>query len=181
MSASAAPRGQALIAALREARIEFVVALPDLVTSDGLLWPLSRDPGFQLVRVCKEDEGVAICAGLAFAGRRAVLLIQQTGLLDSVNALRAVGVEYEQPVAMIVGLQGKEPGIPPTRSAKLSVRIVEPILDAMGVAHVLVETRADEALVAPALDTAYATSRPVCVLLGASPTAPGTISPETTP
>jgi hypothetical protein len=59
--------------------------------------------------------------------------------------------------------------------------IVEPILDAMGVAHVLVETRADEALVAPALDTAYATSRPVCVLLGASPTAPGTISPETTP
>jgi sulfopyruvate decarboxylase subunit beta len=181
MTASAAPRGQALIAALREARIEFVVALPDLVTSDGLLWPLSRDPGFQLVRVCKEDEGVAICAGLAFAGRRAVLLIQQTGLLDSVNALRAVGVEYEQPVAMIVGLQGKEPGIPPTRSAKLSVRIVEPILDAMGVAHVLVETRADEALVAPALDTAYATSRPVCVLLGASPTAPGTISPETTP
>jgi sulfopyruvate decarboxylase subunit beta len=181
MTASAAPRGQALIAALREARIEFVVALPDIVTSDGLLWPLSRDPEFHLVRVCKEDEGVAICAGLAFAGRRAVLLIQQTGLLDSVNALRAVGVEYEQPVAMIVGLQGKEPGIPPTRSAKLSVRIVEPILDAMGVAHVLVETRADEALVAPALDTAYATSRPVCVLLGASPTAPGTISPETTP
>jgi sulfopyruvate decarboxylase subunit beta len=181
MTASAAPRGQALIAALREARIEFVVALPDLVTSDGLLWPLSRDPGFQLVRVCKEDEGVAICAGLAFAGRRAVLLIQQTGLLDSVNALRAVGVEYEQPVAMIVGLQGKEPGIPPTRSAKLSVRIVEPILDAMGVAHVLVETRADEALVAPALDTAYATSRPVCVLLGASPTAPETMSPEVLP
>jgi sulfopyruvate decarboxylase subunit beta len=106
MSAPAAPRGQALIAALREARIEFDVALPDIVTSDGLLWPLSRDPGFQLVRVCKEDEGVAICAGLAFAGRRAVLLIQQTGLLDSVNALRAVGVEYEQPVAMIVGLQG---------------------------------------------------------------------------
>ena len=181
MSAPAAPRGQALIAALREARIEFVVALPDIVTSDGLLWPLSRDPGFQLVRVCKEDEGVAICAGLAFAGRRAVLLIQQTGLLDSVNALRAVGVEYEQPVAMIVGLQGKEPGIPPTRSAKLSVRIVEPILDAMGVAHVLVETRADEALVAPALDTAYATSRPVCVLLGASPMPPEAISPETTP
>ncbi len=181
MSAPAAPRGHALIAALREARIEFVVALPDIVTSDGLLWPLSRDPGFQLVRVCKEDEGVAICAGLAFAGRRAVLLIQQTGLLDSVNALRAVGVEYGQPVAMIVGLQGKEPGVPPARSAKLSVRIVEPILDAMGVAHVLVETRADEALVAPALDAAYATSRPVCVLLGASPTAPETMSPEVLP
>jgi hypothetical protein len=77
---------------------------------------------------------------------------------------------------MIVGLQGKEPGIPPARSGKLSVRIVEPILDAMGVAHVLVETRADEALVAPALAAAYAASRPVCVLLGASPT-----PPESTP
>jgi sulfopyruvate decarboxylase subunit alpha len=162
-------RGPEIVAALKRAGVEFVVALPDIVTSDALLWPLARDPEIRLVRVCKEDEGIGICAGLAFAGRRAVLLIQQTGLLDSINALRAVGVEYGQPIALLVGLQGKEPGVTPSRSGKFAVRIVEPILDAIGVAHVLVEARADEARVAPAIERAYARSEPVCVLIGAPP------------
>lgn len=164
-------RGSEIVAALKRARVEFVVALPDIVTSDALLWPLSRDPDIRLVRVCKEDEGIGICTGLAFAGRRAVLLMQQTGLLDSVNALRAVGVEYEQPIVMLVGLQGKEPGVPPARSAKFAVKIVPPILDAMGVAHIAVETPDDEALVQPAIERAYAASAPICILIGAPPEA----------
>ncbi|MBL0932871.1 MAG: decarboxylase, partial [Alphaproteobacteria bacterium] len=105
-----APRGSAILAALKTAGIEFVVALPDIVTSDGLLWPLARQNDIRLVRICKEDEGIGICAGLGFAGKRSILMMQQTGLMDSVNALRAVGVEYEQPIAMLVGLQGQEPG-----------------------------------------------------------------------
>lgn len=168
----AAPQGERIIATLKAARVEFVVALPDIVTSDGLLWPLSRDPDVRLVRICKEDEGIAICTGLAFAGRRSVLLMQQTGLLDSINALRAVGVEYEQPVVMLVGLQGKEPGIAPVDSAKVSVRIVVPILDAMGVAHHMIENDGDEAAIGPAIESAYGLSRPVCLLIGQPPDAP---------
>lgn len=169
----AAPQGERIIAALKKARVEFVVALPDIVTSDGLLWPLSRDPDIRLVRICKEDEGIAICTGLAFAGRRSVLMMQQTGLLDSINALRAVGVEYEQPVVMLVGLQGKEPGVASVDSAKVSVRIVVPILDAMGVAHHVIEDDGDEAAVGPAIETAYGRSRPVCLLIGRPPATPG--------
>jgi len=162
-------RGKAIIAALKRAGVEFVVALPDIVTSDGLLWPLSRDPDIKLVRVCKEDEGIGICAGLAFANRRAVLLIQQTGLLDSINALRAVGVEYEQPIVLLVGMQGKEPGIDPAVSKKISVRIVPPILDTMGVEYRWLEQQADEMQVQPAIERAYAMSYPVCLLIGSSP------------
>ena len=55
-------RGAEILAALKRARVEFVVALPDIVTSDALLWPLARDPQIRLVRVCKEDEGIGICA-----------------------------------------------------------------------------------------------------------------------
>jgi sulfopyruvate decarboxylase subunit beta len=163
--------GSAIVAELKRAGVEFVVALPDIVTSDGLLWPLSRDADVTLVRICKEDEGIAICTGLAFAGRRSVLLIQQTGLLDSINALRAVGVEYEQPVVMLVGLQGKEPGVAPRKSTKVSVNIVEPILDAMGVEHRWIESAGDEAAIGPAVARAYETSRPVCLLIGSPPSA----------
>ena len=44
----------------------------------------------RLIRLCKEDEGIGICAGLSYTDRRAVLLMQSTGLLDSINAVRCV-------------------------------------------------------------------------------------------
>jgi sulfopyruvate decarboxylase subunit alpha len=165
-------RGASIIAALKASGIELVVSVPDITTSEGLLRPIARDPGLRLVRICREDEGVAICTGLAFCGRRALLLIQNTGLMDSLNAIRAVAVEYEQPVCMMVGLQGKEPDLKPQQSAKYGVRIVEPILDIMGIAHHLIESEDDVAGIRPAIDDAYVRSRPVVLLIGRSPAAP---------
>ena len=49
------PSGREIIAAIKAAGVEFVVSVPDIVTSEGLLWPLSSDPELKLVRVCKED------------------------------------------------------------------------------------------------------------------------------
>lgn len=160
------PRGFEIIAALKEAKIAFVAALPDITTSEGLLWPLSRDNELKLVRLAKEDEGVSICAALAVCEKRAVLLMQQTGLLDSINNIRATAVEYRQPVCMIVGLLGKEPDRPAARSERYGVRIIEPILDAMGIDHIAIESSAEVALLAPAIDRAYAASRPLVALLG---------------
>lgn len=164
-------RGDRIIAALKQARVEFVAALPDVTTSDAVLWPISRDPSLRLVRVCKEDEGVAICTGLAFSGRRSVLLMQQTGLLDSINAIRAVAVEYDQPVVMLVGLQGKEPGIEPVASSKFAVKIVTPILDAICLPHLWLENAGDEESIGPAIEVAYAQSKPICLLIGRPPVA----------
>jgi sulfopyruvate decarboxylase subunit alpha len=160
------PSGGAIIAALKQARIEFVAAVPDIVTSAGLLWPLSRDPAFRLVRLCKEDEGVSVCTGLAFANRRAVLLMQQTGFLDSLNSIRAIAVEYGQPICMLIGLLGKEPERLPSASEKYGVRIIEPIMDAMGIDHINIEGPADVAALIPAIEMAYAQSRPLAALIG---------------
>ena len=98
--------GRDILEAIKASGIEIVVSLPDITTSEGLLRPLARDPGLRHVRVCKEDEGIAICAGLSFCGRRGLLMMQSTGMYDSVNAIRAVAVEYGLPICMLVGLQG---------------------------------------------------------------------------
>jgi sulfopyruvate decarboxylase subunit beta len=160
------PRGAHIIAALKVAGVEFVAAVPDIVTSAGLLWPISRDPVLRLIRLCKEDEGISICTGLAFCDRRAVLLMQQTGLMDSLNSIRAIAVEYQQPVCMIVGLLGKEPDRPAAQSEKYGVRIIEPVLDAMGIDRITVDNPEDVAALAPAIDRAYELSRPVVALIG---------------
>ena len=161
--------GASIIREIEASRIEFVVSVPDITTSEGLLRPLAQAAEPRLIRVCKEDEGVGICAGLSYCGRRSLLLIQQTGLLDSINAIRGVAVEYALPICMMVGLLEKEPGVPPRQSKRYGVRIVEPVLEAMGITYHEIEGEADVGKIAPAIDAAYAQMRPVVLLLGQRP------------
>jgi sulfopyruvate decarboxylase TPP-binding subunit len=160
---------EAIKTEIKRAGIRFVVALPDRVTSHYLLKGMLRDPDFRVVQVCKEDEGVSICSGLYAAGQRAVLMMQYTGLLDSVNALRGVAVEGKFPVCMVVGLLGKEPDVAPTQSNKLGVKIIEPILDTLGIEHQLVERDTDTSKIAPAIEKAYSQSSPTAILIGREP------------
>jgi sulfopyruvate decarboxylase subunit alpha len=168
-SSSSAILGADIVSAIKQSGIDTVVALPDIVTSDHLLWPISRDPSLRLIRICKEDEGISICAGLAFAGKRSVLLMQHTGLLDSLNAIRAIAAEYQLPICMIVGLQGMEPDRIPPDSAKLGIRIVEPILDVMNIRHARLGLREDAEQIKEAFDYAYAESRPFVFVVTQSP------------
>jgi sulfopyruvate decarboxylase subunit beta len=158
-----------IIREIKRAGIRFIVALPDRVTSHYLLKSILRDPDFKVVQVCKEDEGISICSGLFSAGHRSLMMMQYTGLLDSVNSLRGVAMEGENPVCMLVGLLGKEPGVAPTQSKKYGVKIIEPILDAMGIAHHWVEESGDTQKIVPAIDKAYADTRPMAVLIGREP------------
>ena len=158
--------GGAIMSALKEAGIQTVVALPDITTSNGLLWPLSRQDELRLVRVCKEDEGISICSALSYCDHRSVMLMQQTGLFDSLNAIRGIAVEYKQPVCMLVGLLGKEAGLPPDENKKYSVRIVQPVLRAMEVDHICLESDEDVPAMVAAINRAYELSRPVVVLFG---------------
>ena len=162
-------RASEIIKEVKRAGIRFVVALPDRVTSEHLLKPMLKDPELRVVQVCKEDEGVSICSGLYSAGHRALLLIQYTGLLDSLNAMRGVAVEGKNPVCFMVGLLGKEPGVPPKESKRYGLRIVEPVLDAMQVEHHLIETSDDLGKIAPAVERAYERTGPVVLLIGREP------------
>ena len=163
--------GATIIEQLQASGIEFVVSVPDITTAAGLLAPLEKMSSPRLIRVCKEDEGIGICAGLAHTGKRALLLIQQTGMLNSINAIRGVAVEYSLPICMMVGLLEKEPDVLPRQSKRYGVRIVEPILDAMGIAYHEIEAEADVAKIKPAIDDAYIQSQPVMLLIGRRPTA----------
>jgi sulfopyruvate decarboxylase subunit alpha len=161
--------GAGIIREIKASGIEFVISVPDITTSEGLLRPLAKLTEPRLIRICKEDVGVAICAGLSFTGKRGLLLIQQTGLLDSINAIRGNAVEYQLPICMMVGLLEKEVGVMPRQSKKYGVRIVEPILEAMGIGYHNIEEEGDVVKIRPAIDQAYADSKPTVILIGQRP------------
>jgi sulfopyruvate decarboxylase subunit alpha len=163
--------GGGIIAAIKASGIEYVLAVPDIVTSKGLLSPIARDNDFKLIRVCKEDECIGIASGLSYSDKRALVLIQYTGFLDSLNAIRGIAVEYKQPICMMVGLLGHDPDVAPRVSPRYGVRIIEPICDDMGIAHHLINDDADVSKIRPAIDKAYRESAPVALLIGRRPSA----------
>lgn len=168
-TAKGALHGGGIIAAIKASGIEYVLSVPDIVTSTGLLAPIALDKELRLIRVCKEDECIGIASGLSYCDKRALILIQHTGLLDSLNAIRGIAVEYKQPICMMVGLLQHDPETTPRSSPRYGVRIVEPILEAMGIAHHLIGVDADVAKIKPAIDKAYANAEPVAFLIGRSP------------
>lgn len=171
-SLDAAPRelhGGGIIAAIKASGVEYVLAVPDIVTSSGLLAPIACDDALRLIRVCKEDECIGIASGLSYADKRALILIQHTGFLDSLNAIRGIAVEYKQPICMMVGLLGHDPEVAPRASPRYGVRIIEPILDDMGIAHHLIGEDADVGKIQPAIEKAYRESEPVAFLIGRRP------------
>jgi sulfopyruvate decarboxylase subunit alpha len=45
--------GASIIREIKASRIEFVVSVPDITTSEGLLRPLAQETDPRLIRVCK--------------------------------------------------------------------------------------------------------------------------------
>ncbi len=164
-------RGAVVINEIKKAGVSHVLSVPDLHTSKGLLHPIAIDPDFQHIRVCKEDECLGIAAGLTYGNLRSLMLVQYTGFLYAMNAIRGVAIEQKLPVCMMIGLLGKEPGVLPTESRRFGLRIIEPILDVLGIPHTCIETDADAPRISTAIEEAWRTSRPTAILIGGRPEA----------
>ena len=161
--------GAPIIQAVKDAGVTYVLSVPDLHTAQGLLTPIRTDKDLTLIRTCKEDETFGIAAGLTYGDKRALILIQYTGFLYAMNAIRAMACEHKLPMCMMIGLLGKEPGVAPQQSKRFGLRIIEPILDIMGIERHYIDADADTAKIAPAIRKAYETSQPVAMLIGRRP------------
>jgi sulfopyruvate decarboxylase TPP-binding subunit len=164
--------GAKIIAAIKEAGVCTVLSVPDLHTSHGLLRPIADDPDLRLIRVCKEDECLGISAGLSYGDKRALILIQYTGFLYAMNAIRAVAVEHKMPICLMVGLLNNKPGESPSTSKRAGLRAIQPILDLFGIPQDLIDTDADVPRIAPAIRDAYERSHPTALLIGRRPVHP---------
>ncbi len=161
--------GAAILRAVKDAGVEYVLSVPDLHTSEGVLKRVVGDTELKLIRVCKEDECFGIAAGLTYGDKRSLILIQYTGFLYAMNAIRAIACEHSMPMVMMIGLLSKEVDVAPRQSKKFGVAITEPMLDVLGITQHYIDTDDDIALIKPAIEKAYATSTPVALLIGRRP------------
>lgn len=155
---------RALYEALKRADIRLLSALPEtwLVHLVALV---DEDPEMTLVRLAKEEEGVGISAGAHLAGVRSAMLLQNHGLLASVNGIVSLAQLYRIPLLMLVSYRGSFGEEHPWQTEGGGV--TEPVLRALRIPYRLVESP-QEALpaVTEAETLAQASLRPAAVLLG---------------
>ncbi len=89
---------------MEEEGIEFICGLPCQMLS-GIINCLEASR-IIYIPVTREEEGVGICAGFHLGGRKAVLLMQNSGLGNSINALLSLIRLYEMPLLMLLSHRG---------------------------------------------------------------------------
>ena len=151
-----------IVAELKKNNFTHVVWLPDSETN-FMYEQLMADPALELVPVSREGETMAIAAGLWVGGKRPVALIQNTGVFESGDSIRGLGIDVDQPLVMLVGYRGWDRhGISKDSAAKFT----EHIIHAWGINYYLVEHDDDAPRISIAFEEAKATKRPVAVLVG---------------
>jgi sulfopyruvate decarboxylase alpha subunit len=156
-----------LLAAFRSEGIRNLVFLPDTVMGRLLaLAEAQEDDFFRLIGVHREEEAVGILTGLLLGGQRGAMLIQSSGLGNTLNALGSLAMAYRIPFPLLVSLRGELGEFNP---AQLHMgRAVPGCLDALTIQHVTLRSEEHlETILEGALKTCYTAEEPFGILLSA--------------
>jgi len=139
-----------------------VVWLPDSETN-WLYMLMQAEPSLRLVGVTREGHACSIAAGLHIGGRRPLILIQNTGMMESGDSIRGWLHGLHIPVVLMVGYRGyTRHGVNTDTAATYTERF----LMAFNIPFFLIENDTDSDRITKAFELAEKTSQPVVVLVG---------------
>lgn len=160
--------------------VTHVVGIPD--NTSGPLFPaIRRHPTLRLITVTREGEAMAIASGLWLGGASPLVVIQNTGLLESGDALRGTALRMAAPIPLLITGRGyakmRKAGVTldSERTMELLTRpdvdstalLTEPTLTAWGVPYSVCDEEDDPITdIGTTIARAKEESRPVaCILL----------------
>ena len=91
---------------LKEANVSIVAALPESLL--GSVFRLLRQQNeIRYVQVSNEAEAPGICAGAYFAGKKAVMIIENSGLRQACEPIARFSLVHHIPIVMIMSFRGE--------------------------------------------------------------------------
>jgi phosphonopyruvate decarboxylase len=136
--------GAELAALLEHHGFEFFTGVPCSLIEE-LIAALARRPRAPYVAAAREDAAVGLAAGAWLGGHRPAVLMQNSGLGTSANALASLSVMYGLPALLLVTWRGFDDGDAPEHI--LTGAITPRLLDLYGIPYqVLRREGADETL-----------------------------------
>jgi sulfopyruvate decarboxylase subunit alpha len=154
----------AIVAGLKKAGIDFVATLPDEKMLE-VIRAVEKDPDLKHVPLCREEEGIGICAGAYLAGKKTAIIMQNAGFLNSCNALTTTSLQFQIPILMLIYYAGDLGD----RGFTTLGAVTEPVLQAMGFRTYVLRRRDEiDEILQGAQILADDAKKPVAVLLAKS-------------
>ena len=161
-TASAALSPETVMQQMKRNGVTDVVWLPDSETN-WLFLLMQADPTLRLVGVTREGHAASIAAGLYAGGRKPMILIQNTGMMESGDSIRGWLLGLQVPVVLMVGYRGyTRHGV----NSDTAATYTERFLMAFNLSYYLVENDTDADRISVAFQEAERTRKPVVVLVG---------------
>lgn len=154
---------QDLIDGLKDNDIRLIAQVADRVLAP-IIATMEADPFFHVVTLTREEEGIGILTGAYLGGTRGALLLQSSGLGNTLNALGSLALPYQIPFPIILSQRGSymEHNV-----VQLALgRAVPNILDALGI-QVFDLTRPEDVRfqVTSGVKHAFVSRRPVALTI----------------
>ena len=152
---------ETVLAQMKKNGVTHIVWLPDSETN-WLFLLMQADPSLTLVGVNREGLAFSAASGIYAGGKTPLILIQNTGLMESGDSLRGWTIGMEVPVVLMVGYRGyTRHGVNKDTAATYTERF----LNAFNINYYLVEEDGDAERISIAFEEAKKTKRPVAVLV----------------
>lgn len=150
-----------IVAGLKGAGINLVATLPDINLA-SLLHEVENDRDLLHVPLCREEEGIGICAGAYLVGKKCAAIMQNGGFFNSNNAIVSTLLQYQIPLLLLIYYAGDVGD----RTFSTTGSLTEPVLQALGIrSYVMRDPQDAQELIQRAQVLTEDAKRPVALLL----------------
>ena len=150
------------VAALKGAGFDFFCGVPCSLLK-GLVSLLDQDRDAHYISATREDSALGMAAGALLGGKRPMVLMQNSGLGVSVNALASLHTMYELPVLLVISWRGEGGNDAPEHI--MMGEIMTPIMDLMKIPHRVLSKEPMAPQVGWAKETMLSTKKPVALVV----------------
>ena len=150
-----------IVMGLKGAGINLVATLPDVNLAD-VLSEVDEDREIIHVPLCREEEGIGICAGAYLVGKKCAAIMQNGGFFNSNNAIVSTLLQYQIPLLLLIYYAGDIGD----RTFSTTGSMTEPVLQALGIRYYIMRDSEDAAeLIKRAQVLSEDAKRPVALLV----------------
>src|SRR5688572_11112236 len=150
-----------MVAVVKGAGIKFIATLTDINLSD-LLREIEQDRDLIHVPLCREEEGIGICAGAYLVGKKCAAIMQNGGFFNSNIVIVSTLLQYQIPLLLLIYYAGDIGD----RTFSTTGGMTEPVLHALGIRYYIMRDSEDAAeLIKRAQVLSEDAKRPVALLV----------------
>ena len=151
--------------ALVENKVDFVTTVPCKQLA-GVIEKIDQSPSMYHIPANREDEGMGLCAGAHLGGKKPAIIMQNTAIGVTINALATLIQFYRMPLPMLISYRG-EVGEPVACQVEMAVH-TKALLNQLNIPTYHFHEPADAGELSGILSHCYMSRKPVAVLMDAT-------------